>query len=298
MREVDYGLTAAARCLMIGVDIMKKIYKGMLIALSSCLLFVSGCSTGNADKPITPKQVLLEAIDYSNQLEAFNEDYEEKVLSGDVLHHSNNNNFMCYQSQNFYSISNQSDLVMIGLRSMSIMKGDQGETTLIEGTPSSTSFRDLSITEAEYSQEAYNFARQEYFSNMFESYVADDVEECVAFEMEKNEEGFLITITLKDMEKFNEISKEKQFQKYGETPFYSYTDFCMTVQISNGLIKEITWNDEGDWDGIVQKRDNIAVYTAIPSDKINTELIDDLSYQVQSNLLGEGDYVMLDDLIR
>ena len=298
MKKADYGSMAVVKCLMIGVDHMKRLYQKFMFVLFACLFIVSGCSSSNSNKTASPKQVLIDAIEYSNQLEAFHEEYEDKLTRGDTIYHMFNNNYAVFPSQAAYLITFQ-NAVGGNYNRVYISKYTQTDATSVQGTSSSTSFRDLTVTDANsYSERYDSYIDKEYFTSLFEHLIANDVSNYVSFDMEKNDDGYLITITLSDMEKYNEVCKDKGIEQYGEDVFGSYLEFCMTVQINKGLIQRITWENKRDWDGVIDESNSVATYTPCSIDKINTSLVDDLVHQTKSNVIGEGSYLTLDDLIR
>lgn len=298
MKKVDYGSMVVVKCLMIGADSMKRIYKRFMFFVLASLFILSGCSSNDSSKVISPKQVLSDAVKYSNQLEAFHEEFDDKVITDDATYHTFNDTYVVFPSQEAYLINFQ-NTVGGSYNMIYISKYTQTDLTYVQGTSSSTSFRDITINDAySFSERNEVYIDKKYFTSMFESLIANDVSDYVSFEMEKNDDCYLITITFSDMEKFNEVNKEKYIEKYGEDLFNPFLEFCMTVQIKKGFIQQITWDEKRNWDGVIQERDSIATYTPCSIEKINTNLIDDLVNQTKSNVIGEGSYLTLDGLIQ
>lgn len=277
---------------------MKRAYQKVMSVLLVCLFVISGCSSGNSGASASPKQVLLDAVEYSNQQEGFHEEYDHKVTSEDGVRHTLNDNYIIYPSQNCYQLGFQS-AVGGSYRSIYISKYTQPDLTYIQGTPSSSSFRDMNVMSlGSYEERNEAITDHQYFTSLFEMFTASDVSELVSFEMEKNDEGYRITIQLTDMDRFNEINREKTLEQYGEDWYDPYLEFCMTVQINKGIIQKVTWDEKVDRDGVIQERVSTATYTPCSIDQVDTALIDDLVNQVKVGTISENSYLTLDGIVR
>lgn len=283
---------------MIGTDRMKRAYQKVMSVLLVCLFVISGCSSGNSGASASPKQVLLDAVEYSNQQEGFHEEFDNKETSEDGVRHTLSDSYIIFPSQACYQVSFQ-NAVGGSYKDIYIGKYTQTDIAYIQGTPSSTSFRDMTVTNLDsYEGRNESFADRQYFTSLFEMFTANDVSEQVSFEMEKNDEGYRITITLTDIDRFNEINREKTLEEYGEDWYDPYLEFCMTVQINKGIIQKVTWDEKANRNGVIQDRVSTATYTPCSIDQVDTALIDDLVNQVKVGTISENSYLTLEGIVR
>lgn len=277
---------------------MKRAYQKVMSVLLVCLFVISGCSSGNSGASASPKQVLLDAVEYSNQQEGFHEEFDNEETSEDGVNHTLSDSYNIFLSQACYQVSFQ-NAVGGSYRNIYISKYTQKDLTYIQGTPSSSSFRDMNVTNlGNYAERNEAFTDHQYFTSLFEMFTANDVSEQVSFEMEKNDEGYRITITLTDIDRFNEINREKTLEEYGEDWYDPYLEFCMTVQINKGIIQKVTWDEKVNRNGVIQDRVSTATYTPCSIDQVDTALIDDLVNQVKAGTISENSYLTLDGIVR
>ena len=124
---------------------MKRAYQKVMSVLLVCLFVISGCSSGNSDASASPKQVLLDAVEYSNQQEGFREEFDNEVTSEDGVNHTLSDSYIIFPSQACYQVS-FNNAVGGSYKDIYIGKYTQTDIAYIQGTPSSTSFRDMTVT--------------------------------------------------------------------------------------------------------------------------------------------------------
>lgn len=282
---------------------MKK-YKIFLILFLSLTIIISGCSntSSNAeaseDKPVDAREVLLEAIEYSDKQNEFKEIYETKVSQeGQVLLHDNSRRYICYDSANLYTIDYTTS--QIGpKRRATFLRMTPKEYVELGGPTSDSNNRELRVDSISYFERSEPI-KHNYFNTYLEPYVNDDIKEYESFGISKNEEGYLVTIKLLDsnnVNSFNEAMKKYYRQNGIEDCYFPYYEFYCEVQITNGLIQRIYYNSVDDLYGDTYRREN--TFTISPIDvSINLGVVDDLVSGVKVGNTKDGSSVLIEGVI-